>query len=530
MLPRFVGKRPTVARLVALAIGAVALSFAFSPFPLRFLSPIALIPLFWVIDTERPKRTFLYALFFGSVFFLCHLWWLYTLVVPVARVTRVLLDIGVTLLFGYMGLWIALFAWGTRRLGLYAAPFIWAGTEWLRSQTEGGFPWGLLGTSLTPYAPLIQGASVVGVYGVSALVVWWGLLLYRLLKGPGRDLFAGLLAVSVLLPFGFGLVRMKPNRFWFRAGLIQPNVSPVEKGKTKTREQNWRDLLRLSRQAIGQGARVLVFPETATLTDISDSGPFQDSLHRLSDTCGVLIVTGTPLYRSFGYMNATTVFVPHQPLTDFYWKIHPAPFSEHFPFVDKVPLLRKVMTNDMGNQVSGSELKVFDISGHKFSTAICFEGIFPGLIRQFCRRGAEMIAIVTNDGWFGKTPGPYQHCELMVMRAVENGVPLVRAANNGISLVSDPYGRILSQTGLFVEATLIQDVPRPAGATFYRRFGDVFSILCLLTIGVLILVRVALRKKPPMDTDERREFRSSRVQEFRSSTPQLSNSQTPQLF
>jgi apolipoprotein N-acyltransferase len=499
-----------VLRLGLLALAALGLSQAFSPYALRFLAPLALVPLFWIIDTEKPARVFRYGLFFGSVFFLLHLWWLWTLVVPIAPITRVLLDIGCCLLFVYLGLWIALFALGTKLLGLYASPFIWAGLEWLRSQSEAGFPWGLLGTSLTPFPALIQFTSITGVYGASAFVVWLGLLVFKLITDKRRKLFGGLLLASLAVPLAYGAIRIKENFPWFKAGVVQPNVSPTEKGLVSEREANWRRMLRLAHEAVNSGGRVLVFPETSTLVPLDQPSWYRDSLQHLADSSGVLIITGTPLYRSYGYHNAAAVIQPVKPVTEYYYKIHLAPFSEHFPFVNKIPLLRRMMTQDMGDCQPGTEYEVFEIRGYnsrtqkweenRFAVPICFEGIFPGLVREFTRRGANAIVVITNDGWFGKTPGPYQHCELMVMRAIENGVPLVRCANNGISLVADAYGRVRASTKLYVATSLVADVPRPLLNTFYRRYGDVFSYACLILIALLIPVRLVIalarRRKP----------------------------------
>ena len=354
-----------------------------------------------------------------------------------------------------------------------------------------GFPWGLLGSSLTPCVPMIQGASIVGVYGLSALVVLINVLAYRSIWGPHRRRFIALLTVAVALPLGYGLVRIRPVEPWFRVGIVQPNVSPLDKGSHTSREEIWREMLGLSRTATAEGARVLLYPETAPLVDITRDGPFRDSLRKLSDSSGVMIVTGTPLYGSYGYANATTVFEPGKPLSQLYAKIHLAPFSEHFPFVEHLPFLSRIMTGDMGSCTPGRELKVFDAGGIRYSTPICFEGIFPEPVWRFVRNGAQAIMIVTNDGWFGKTPGPYQHCELMILRAVENGVPLVRAANNGISLVADPYGRVLVSTPLFQATELVHDVPRPLSGTLYRRTGDWFSYFSLVLVALLIVVRIA---------------------------------------
>ena len=522
-------RHPTAFRLTLLAGSALALSFAFSPFPLRFLSLVALIPLLWIIETEPASRAFRYGVFFGAVFFAFHLWWLWTLVVPVEPVTRILLDVGVVLLFVVLGLFVGLFALAAKKLGIWWSPLIWAALEWLRSQSEMGVPWGLLGTSLTPYVPLIQSASIVGVYGISALVVLMNLLTWRIIANRKRAVFVPLLAASVLIPLGFGLARIRPNQTWFRVGIVQPNVSPLDKGEISIRDSTWADMLRMSHEAVARDAVLLVYPETASLVDIERSSSFRDSLQQMADASGTCILTGSSAFHATEYLNATALIEPHRSLTQLYYKMHLAPFSERFPFVRSVPFLRNIMTRDMGDAGSGTEFKVFDAllknrdqgieeSGNQektlesrnpgvlessplvhFCTPICFEAIFPDLLQRFTSRGADLIVNVTNDGWFRKTPGPYQHCELMLMRATENGVPFVRSANNGISLVADPYGRVLKRTPLFVSTSLVQDVPKPLAPTFYRKYGDQFAYASLLITAALVLIRLGIavfRRKP----------------------------------
>lgn len=483
-----------------LGLSALVLNLAFRPWPLPLLSFFALIPWCWIVEKEAPARVFRYSLFFGAVFSAGHLWWLWALVVPVQPVTRILLDIGVVLLFLYLGLWVALAGLVTKIAGLIWMPLVWATMEWLRTQSDAGFPWGLLGTSLTPYPVLLQGAALTGIYGISALIVAVNLALYKVISSSARGRFLMLTALLIGLPLLYGAMRIKSTADWFRVGIVQPNVAPLEKN-ARSQQQVWEDMLHLSREAIDQGAQLLLYPETATLTDITRPSPFAESLVALSRSHGVLIVTGTPLYRKEGYMNAAVAIGPEGVIGDPYVKLHPAPFSERFPFVDRLPLLRRLMTADMGELTPGREYRIFtDVHGLvvrskpelHFAVPICFEGIFPELVRQFAHRGARLIAVVTNDGWFGRTPGPYQHSELMIPRTVENGVPLIRAANNGISLVADPYGRVIAQTRLFEQGLLVADVPAPLSGTFYRSWGDQFAYGCLLLTGVVLIVRLAV--------------------------------------
>ena len=510
-------KHPVRSRLLLLALSALALSFAFSPFPLRFLSLVALVPLFWIIDTGRPKRAFAYGLFFGSVFFrLPHL-----VALRPGRAGRIrheiLLDIGVTTAVRLHGSLSLRSSPSARDISASSRrPFIWAALELARGlETEAGFPWGILGSSLTPYAPLIQIASFIGVYGVSAWVVLVNLLAYLVIARRKRILCGSLLAASVLLPLAYGLVRVKPDQPWFRVGIVQPNVSPLDKGTEASRDGTWADMLRLSRDAVAaQGANCLSYPETATLIDLERATSFRDSLDSLVAQTGVPVLTGVPSFSSRGYYNATTLIEPdHLPgdtvPLDYYYKQHGTPFSEHFPFSKQVPFLRNLMTGDMGDLTLGNTWKVFTITldgdSVPFSTPICFEGIFPDLIQRSTRQGARLLVNVTNDGWFGKTPGPYQHCELMIMRTVENGVPMIRSANNGTSLIADPYGRILARTGLFTTTDLVGEVPEPLAGTFYRRFGDVFGVGCWLLIAVLIVIRIgaALFARKPARREDR---------------------------
>ncbi|MEO0114916.1 MAG: apolipoprotein N-acyltransferase [candidate division WOR-3 bacterium] len=484
-------------------MSAFALSFAFSPFPLRFLAYFAIIGLFWVIENCNYKKTFWLAWLFGGLFAFFHLWWLYFLVVPVVPMTKFLLILGVTVLFAYLGLYTAVFAILTKYCGIIFAPFIWAGLEFIRTKSEIGFPWGLLGYTQTPYLPLIQMASIFGVYGISAYVVEINLLIYLIRKElslrtnndfqPKIFGLVVLLILSVLLPFSYGLFRLKPNQNWFKVAIIQPNVSPNEKGDRDSLKKNQNDLIVLTEKALPAQPNLLIYPETATLTDITQDKAFQAVLKNLVDSSKVYLLTGTPVYdREVGgrYYNGAVLFEPGKELWQGYKKIHPVPFSEKIPYADKVPLFKKLETADMGDMTPGKVFRVFNFPYGRFSVLICFESIFPDLTQEFTKRGADFLINITNDGWFGRTPGPHQHSELSILRTVENGVPLVRCANNGISFIVDPYGRVLNKTSLFTQTVLIDNLPKPIKPTFYRRFGDIFAIVSLGLVGLGLVLRL----------------------------------------
>ena len=158
------------------------------------------------------------------------------------------------------------------------------------------------------------------------------------------------------------------------------------------------------------------------------------------------------------------------------------------------PLVRNV-----GDFAPGSEFTLSSIDGHTLATTICYEDVFPGLIRQFTKRGAEVIVNITNDGWFGSTSAPYQHLRMAVVRAVENRRYIVRGANSGITAIIDPYGNILSQTELG-ERTLLDGVAGyRSDLTFYVRFGDLFAYAMTLLTAIALWVSWTKRRKGSME-------------------------------
>jgi apolipoprotein N-acyltransferase len=435
--------------------------------------------------------------------------------VPVEPTTKILLYVGVTILFLYLGLYTAVFSIITKYLGLTFAPLVWAVLEFIRTKSEIGFPWGFLGYTQTSYTSVVQIASIVGVYGLSAWVIWINLLIFWIFQKKHKLTYLLILLLSFILPIGYGLIRVNTSSLQtpLKVALVQPNVGPNEKGDLKSRVRLTDELIGLINKATEQKPDLVILPETATLVDITRSEELGTKLQAIADSNNVYLFTGTPLYAPGGsiYYNGAVLFEPHLRIIDsmvfsdtskykakpvfnkIYRKIHLVPFSERIPYADKVSLFRKIETGDMGDCTPGKEYTIFKIQREtgkiqNFGCLICFESILPDLTRGFTKRGADMLVNITNDGWFGKTPGPYQHSELAIMRSVENGVPLVRCANNGISLIADPYARVKNRTKLFTQTVVIDLVSAPLSSTFYRLFGDVFIYIAIaiIIIGVVL--------------------------------------------
>ncbi|MGQ9707987.1 MAG: apolipoprotein N-acyltransferase [bacterium] len=492
--PPFDNRKISVSKRIGLLfLSSLGLGLAFAPFSGRFFAFLALVPLFWVI--EHSRRSFFWGWLFGFFAAGFHLWWLWFLVVPVEPITRLLLNLGVLLLFGYLGVYYGVFAWLVRKFGFWSAPFVLPILEFLKSRTQIAFPWDLLGYALTPWTVFIQPAALGGVFLISAWLLLVNLLIYGLIFSRTKKGYSLGLILTFIIPLGYGLIRIKPNKPWFDVAIVQPNVAPLDKGDWNSRMRIQTDLLRLTEMAQTAKPALVIFPETATLVDITHSTELGPRLHRLADSLNIEIFTGTPIYDDGHrtWHNGAVLIQPGQEsIIARYYKLRLVPFSEKIPYSDELPFIRKIIgTADMGNWDRGWNYTVFHSRQGLLSGLICFEAIFPDLAREFVRRGSKLIVVVTNDGWFGRLPGAYQHAELAVMRTVENGVPMVRSANNGISFIVDPYGRVLKKSRLFEQTVLTGNVPQPSGPTLYRQFGD----WLILFYPVAFLIGILLKRR-----------------------------------
>ncbi|MBD3284775.1 apolipoprotein N-acyltransferase [candidate division WOR-3 bacterium] len=489
--------------LIAIGSGVI-LSFAFAPYPTRFLAFAALIPLLWIIENER--KAFFHGWLFGLGLSVPMIWWIVTNSFPLRPGIRVLLVLGVIILSAYMGLFQGLFSSVTKRIGVWSAPLVWVGVEVLREFTDLAFPWGLLGYSMTPWPVFTQTASIWGVYGLSALIVLINVGLYKAItnrRKKRKALTWGLITAGVLVfMVGFGAVRLAaaPKTDKLKVALIQPNVPIVLKGSSSVRDSLITAMQEQTRKAAEYNPDIVVYPETATLVDLTADTRRAKSYLELADNLNLTIVTGITHWvydEKVGhtrFANAATIIHPDGTLDEIYIKIHLAPFGETIPFENVFPFLAKIDVQG-GHHYRGKEIVVYQRTPVPLSFLICYEAIFPNLTRRFVAKGSRLLCAVTNDVWFGPDKGSKEHAQMAVLRTVENGVPMIRAANNGISMIVDPYGRVLKKSPLREKATLTGEVPQAIGPTIYTRAGFLFSYLALAASAILFLIALIRRRR-----------------------------------
>ena len=392
-------------------------------------------------------------------------------------------------------------------------------TEWLRGILFTGFPWNDLGMTLGTNLVLAQAASLVGLQGLTILTILIfaapATLADRRLepaRGRGAAAFAPiLLAVVALAAIGaFGAARLSSGHVGMVAGvklrIMQPNVVEDEDFNYANRNVLLRKYLALSDRATsderGGLADVthLIWPESPFPFILSRDPDALDAIAAALPRDGVLVTGAARMEGRVGvptdpvrYFNAIEVVAKDGTVADSYDKVHLVPFGEYVPFASLLGRLGvSQFVHIPGGFDAGTRHRLLHVPGlPPIVPAVCYEAIFSGSLVPRTASGLDQGAIlnVSNDSWFGKTAGPYQHLAQARLRAIEEGLPLIRAANTGISAIIDPYGRILQSLPLGQEGVLDGFMPKSIDSTLFSRCDRVIPLgsLCLLLTGIFIV-------------------------------------------
>ena len=499
------------------ALSGVLLALSFPKFGHGAVAWVALAPLLLALAESRGGLdSFRLGYITGAVSSVGIVYWTALVVVQYGGLSLPV-GIGVMgLLCLALALFPSLFAWmvGTwhRALGLPAlllAPVAWVATEILRAHTLFNFSWCLLGYSQHANLPMIQVARYAAVYGVSFLVAAVSAVLAYVVvetrPRPRRAVALGTAAlVAVVLAHGLWMLsRPVPESGRARVALVQAAILQDEKWQPQKAWSNIDLHLDLTRRAAEQGARLVIWPESAVPFYFDRSAPLAAELRDFVRQRRIYLIFGnddrdTRDDRNERFWVGAKMLTPEGELGLRYHKIRLVPFGEYVPIQSVLTLGGRVsakVVKQVADFTPGVEYSTGLVDGHKVGTFICYEAIFPDAVREFAAAGAELLVNITNDAWYGRTSAPYQHMSMAAFRAVENGKYLVRAANTGVTAVVDPRGRVLERTELFERTLLVRDVPFVPGTTFYGRHGDVFAWSCLgLAAAVTALTRFGRRR------------------------------------
>lgn len=361
--------------------------------------------------------------------------------------------------------------------------------EWVRSWIFTGFPWNLLGNIWTFFPSVLQLAGLCGVYGLSLITVLFftSVALWPIKKRYFISL--SFVFMLIILMGGLHLYQAPKEMVWgVKLRLVQPDIKQSFKWDPLKAEENYNKLLLLSKTNNDDITHV-IWPETALPfyheTDEVSKMRLMSALRQ-----GATLLTGGLRIVSLEkrqLANSLFIFDHLTNMQGYYDKSHLVPFGEYVPFRDVLKIDKIVpLPSDF---VAGSGPKTMYVpKAPLMAPLVCYEVVFPHKIVNEKRR-PEWILNITNDAWYGISAGPYQHLSIAQMRAVEEGLPLVRATNNGVSAVINPYGEIIASLDLGKEGVLDSHLPRSADQTIYARFGNMIPLLFILFVFILAIFK-----------------------------------------
>lgn len=504
---------------------------------------VALVPLLVVVEDVSSWQGWWLGLTAGAAYRLLTLYWLpgaiarhgdLSLLLATATALALILFLAT-----FVGWFAAVAAWllpaGPGMVLVLGA--LWVVLEWVQSWILGGFPWGFVGYPAGRPLPMMQVADLAGVYGLSFLAVFFnGALAVTLRQRPGGRAVAAVATGLVALATVYGVVRLAGASAAerpvarvpgsppgteeletllepLRVALVQGNVAPDRERDPAAADRILLDHLRLTRQGIAERADLVIWPESSVPAPrgFARDPTIRRSLAGLARSTGVSLLVGTA-HPAGGtgeraFTNSAFLVTPDGEWSRRYDKVRLVPFAEYVPGSRwlQLPGLPGPLGGTMTEYRSGSPeqplLEAVSDGVPPFGTAICYEIVFPSLVRRQVREGATFLATITNDGWFGDTSAPYQHFEMARFRAVEMRRWLVRAANTGISGVVDPWGRVHRRLGVDEEGVLVATIVPRSDMSPYALRGDLFVLVCVLLVGATFWMcsRGSLTRPEPVE-------------------------------
>lgn len=507
-------------RLILLAATTgILLPYCFPRYDLGLLAWVALIPLHIALDgLSRRRQAFWLGWLAGIICSTGIMSWVVTAMNTYGKVPLVFSYGIMLLLTAYLGLYVGIYSAGVvwfrmlmPRYGLFAAPCLWVTLELLRTYVLSGLPWSLLGYSQYRQLDVIQIADHLGVYGVSFLIVLsnvalaelylWLMPLFRGFRParlPWELVTTAAMLVSLSWAYSTSLIAsetMEHTKATLQVGVVQPNIDQAVKWDQAFREETLRRYDRLT-ESFGYGVDLVVWPEAATPFIYEREPVYQLQLVAMANRASAALLFGSPAVRFDQerkpfLLNSAYLLSPDGELLGRYDKQHLVPFGEYIPLKSSLLFFLEKMVEGIGDFQAGPgptilsfQLKESDGATParrvKFGVVICYEVIFPDLVRRIAGSGAEFLVTITNDAWFGDSSAPAQHFSMVVFRSVENHLAFARAANTGISGFIDPFGRIIVASPTFTQTALQAEIPVRQTKTFYSRHGDVFAYGCML--------------------------------------------------
>jgi len=523
-------------RYSASVLSGVLLGVSFPSYPfirLELLAWVALVPLLISLRTvERLGELFRRLYMTMLLFCMISLWWvtLATFSGGVLTIVAQAFFLTVPLFVFYVIKRMAGF-----HFALFSLPFLWVAWEWAYMQQDLSLGWLTLGNSQSNLNLMIQYADLTGVWGVSFWLVCFNVLVVLALIGSRKDAFrfVAIMVLMILVPLLYASavfhreIQLVGEKTQLLVTLVQPNIDPHEKWLRNNSADIMERYYRMTSKAVRENRPDLViWPETAIPFYILDKA-YADDLQSLRLSLrgwNTALLTGfsdiiyypaggqpnpehsgnnDPLmHRMFETYNASMLLEPGYSIPQIYRKMRLVPFAERVPYVDYLPWLGHLTFSLAGisGWGKGRDTTVMQLHSSRYgkvniANIICYESIFPDLVTEFVRKGAQVLTLVTNDGWYATSYGPYQHLAIGRMRCIENRRAMARCANTGLTVIINKYGRIMAEIPWWQEQILTAELPLESSLTFYTSNPDLIpKAAIVVSVGLFLIAFFKVRK------------------------------------
>ena len=518
-------------------LSGLLLGISFPSYPfirLETIAWIALVPLLISLRGDVSFRGFLGRVYSTMLIFCAtSLWWVSLATLPGGLLTifvQAFCSTAPLLLF------FVLKRFRGYRFALFSLPFLWVAWEWLYIRQELSFGWLVFGNSQALLNMMIQYTDISGVWGVSFWLVLFNVLAadaWLRFRARKQIYVHGVtLLLMIALPLGYSFmvfndVELQRERPTVKVSLVQPNIDPFEKWRKYSSQDIMLIYFSMTDRAVSQNRPDLIlWPETAIPFYILDERnlAYYELLKSRVERWGGALLSGYSdivfysdaevagneyLYkfnsdedRYYQTFNASMLVTTGEDAPQVYRKMKLVPFAERVPYMEYAPWLDNFTFSLAGISSWGKGrdktiMEFITVSGEKVKTSnvICYESIFPGLVAGFVSKGAEFFTLVTNDGWYGKSYGPYQHAAIARFRCIENRRSMARCANTGVSQFIDKYGRVYADIPWWERRSLAADVERNVTLTFYTRNPDLLPKVTSVVSAFLLLVAFAGKRR-----------------------------------
>lgn len=483
-------------------MSGIVVGLAYLPYKIGFLSFVGFIPIIHVWAHNSHFENGKFGLMFGIIYNLISNYWIaYNsgTSLSVAIFSLMLTVIYLSTFWYILGFIIGI-SKDKINLIIYS-PFLIVLLEWARSFGPLGYSWGNLALTLTDYTSLIQTIEYGGTYLISFIIILINLIFYFGLINKRKIYFI----VSFLIIFGLHIsgnsrikIFEKYDETSINVAIIQPNIDPNEKWDYSSRAETIKYMDSLHTIAISLNPDVIIFPETALPAYLRLNNLVRSKIQSRVDLSSVPVLIGT-VDRKINksgekqYYNSSMYLKPHSDF-ELYSKIHLVPFAEYDLIPNIIHPLEKLNLNiDRGVFKPGNVYKIFGDENFYFSNLICYESSIPKITREFVKKGAQFITIQANDGWLGKSAGPYQHFELARLRAIENRVSIIRSSNTGISGVIKPSGKVTRKIPIGFQSVFVEKINLVNQGSYYSINGDIFAKICIAILSIVIFKRCFIK-------------------------------------